>query len=281
LRARVPSHPGPVRAVRAQRALRSAAFPILGLFLLLGSWGCGEEGEEDPLLILAASDLQFALGELVPIWEERMGISVDVVLGSTGNLATQLRHGAPGDLFFAADEEFIDVLIAAGSVEPGSRTVYALGRLALVSPPGNNPPATLGDLGDPRWDPVALANPEHAPYGRVARQALVSQGQWNTIRERVVFGENIAQAYQLVRTGNAAAGIVALSLVEGVAEGSAPFVAVPREAHLPLVQVAGILMDSPRRQEALAFLEFVMSEEGQGILARFGFDPPEMGRAVR
>jgi molybdate transport system substrate-binding protein len=273
---RAASYPAPVAGVWAATSRRSAASPVLAFFLLLGSWGCGGEGEADPLLILAASDLQFAFEEIVPVWEERAGVPVNVVLGSTGNLATQLRHGAPGDLFFAADEAFIDDLIAAGRVEPGSRTPYAFGRLALVSPPGTDPPATLDDLGDPRWDPVALANPEHAPYGRVARQALVSQGQWGAVQERVVFGENIAQAYQLVRTGNAAAGIVALSLVEGAGEGSVPFVAIPREAHPALVQVAGVLADSSRREEALEFLHFVMSEEGQGVLARFGFDPPVM-----
>lgn len=213
----------------------------------------------------------------MPVWEERVGVPVEIVLGSTGNLATQLRHGSPGDLFFAAEAVFIDDLIAAGRVEAGSRTAYALARLALVSPPGTHPPATLGDLRDPQWDPIALANPEHAPFGRVARQALMSQGHWSTVRDRLVFGETIAQTYQLVRTGNAAAGVVALSLVEGLGEGSAPFVAVPREAHPPLMQVAGVLLHSPRQEEALAFLEFVMSEEGQDILARFGFDPPGVG----
>lgn len=247
---------------------------VLGLALLRG---CGQKtdgDEEADLLLLAASDLGPAFEDLVPAYESRTGERIAVVLGSTGNLAAQIRHGAPADLFFSADESFMDALIAEGHVDAASRTVYATGRLALVVPAGRGLPPPLETLADPASGLIAIANPEHAPYGRAAREALVSMALWEGVTPRLVLGENVAHTLQFVRTGNADAGLVALSLVRGAPGEPLPYRVVEERLHVPLRQVAGITITTRQAERARAFLEFVVSSEGQEMLARYGFEPP-------
>lgn len=264
-------------------ALRVSSAAVI-CCLTLSALGCGtgeasgggERGNESTgsLLVLGASDLLAAFDELVPLYESRTGERVELVLGSTGNLSAQIRHGAPADLFFSANAAFLDGLIDAGRIDPGSRSIYAVGRLAAVAPPGSDPPAHPSELRDPRFRTIAIANPEHAPYGWAAREALRSLGLWEELRERIVMGENVAHALQFVRTGNADAGIVALSLVRGEFGESVPHRVVDDALHPPMLQVAGIVSGSNRPGQARAFLEFVLSPDGQEILARYGFEPP-------
>jgi len=232
------------------------------------------DGAAGALLVLAASDLQFAFEELVALYESQMGERVQVVLGSTGNLAAQIRHGAPADLFFAANELFLDGLIEAGHVIAESSTAYAIGRLALVAPPGRPPPTGLSELADPRYEVVTIANPEHAPYGMAARDALQAAGLWEALGPRFVLGENIAHAMQFVRTGNADAGIVALGLVLGGGE-TYPHTLLDAALHAPLRQSAGVVAGSERAGRAARFLEFVTSEVGRELLLRYGFEEPD------
>lgn len=234
-----------------------------------------DPGADGPLLVLAASDLQFAFEELVPAFEERMGERVRVVLGSSGNLATQIRHGAPADLFFSADRGFVDQLVEADRIDPGSRALYARGRIVVVAAPGSDPPATLAELTRPEHSAISLANPGHAPYGRAAREALMSTGVWEELQDRIILGENVSHAYQFVRTGNAEVAIVALSLIQGVSGPGLPYQLVEEALHQPLDQVVGLVTDSPRRDRARALLDFVLSDEGVRILARYGFQAPE------
>ncbi|HUF76499.1 MAG TPA: molybdate ABC transporter substrate-binding protein, partial [Longimicrobiales bacterium] len=240
--------------------------------------GCGGDGEEagaGVLLVLAASDLAFAFDELVPLYEARTGDSVSVVLGSTGNLAAQLRHGAPGDLFFSANEAFLDGLIDAGRIEPTSRSLYAIGRVAVVVPHGRQTPAGPEAIEDPALRVIAIANPDHAPYGVAAREVLEGLGLWAAVEPRLVLGENIAHTLQFVRTGNADLGIVALSLLRGAPGEPLPHVLLDGALHQPLRQVAGVVTASRRADRARAFLDFVLSPEGRDVLARYGFELPE------
>ena len=264
--------------------------PALGFFLslMLAASGCqGEESGEagagegraasmevDPLLVLAASDLQAAFQELVPRFEEDTGHRVDLVLGSTGNLAAQIRHGAPADLFFAANEMFLDQLLHDGRILAESRREYAVGRLALVAGPGEDPPEEIEALTDLGYPVIAVANPEHAPYGMVAREALEAVGLWDELEPRLILGENIAHTLQFVQTGNADAGIVALGLVRGIPGTALPHTLVPASLHSPLRQVAGVVDDTTQGEVAWQFLDYVLSDEGQTVLARFGFEPP-------
>lgn len=253
----------------------------MGALLLLGACGPVEGARsgdppgdaEAPLLVLAAADLQYALPAIVRLHERATGRRVAVVLGSTGNLAAQIENGAPGDVFLAANEAFLDRLEAAGRVRPGSRRVYAVGRLALTWAPGTSPPAGLADLARPEYREVAIAHPEHAPYGAAARQALVAVGAWDALRPRLVHGENVAQAFQFVRTGNARAGLVALGVALGVP--GTPYHVVDDALHAPLRQAGAVLAGAPRAEEASAFLDLLASPEGLAVLARYGFEDPD------
>lgn len=247
------------------------------LVLLLGPLlhGCGIGGEDDvPLLVFAASDLQAAFEELIPLYEGEAAERVEVVLGSTGMLATQIRQGAPADVFFAADASFVDDLVEAGVAEGASRRLYALGRLALVAPPGMPPPTSVRALADAGYAVVAIANPEHAPYGAAARESLRASGAWPVVSRRLVYGESVVQAHQFVRTGNADAGIVALALVEGAAGDPVSFTRVPDSLHAPLRQVAVVTSASEKPDRAMRFLDFVLSPTGRAVLLRHGLGPP-------
>jgi molybdate transport system substrate-binding protein len=243
----------------------------------LGIAGCAEgrnaadRGAGD-VLVFAASDLQAAFAEVEARYEAATGQGLTIVFGSTGNLATQIAHGAPADLFFAANESFLDGLEAAGRIADDTRIVYAMGRLAIIWRPTLEPPPDVGALARPEFGTIAIGNPEHAPYGIAGREALRAAGVWDQVLRRLVYGENIAQTLQFVLTGNADAGLVALGLVLG--PDPIPHVVVPETAHTPLRQAAAVVRDSPRALAARGFLDFVMMAEGQEILRRYGFDPP-------
>jgi molybdate transport system substrate-binding protein len=248
-----------------------------------GGWGTGEssarkEDRADPppdreprLLVLAASDLVHALPEIVEEFQARTGTGVDLVLGSSGNLATQIENGAPADLYFSANRHFLDRLEGRGRLVPGTRRDYAVGRLALIAAPGTAPPAGLAELAGREFQVIALANPEHAPYGMAAREALQAQGLWDGLASRLVYAENIAQATQFVRTGNADAGIVALGVILG--ERNWDYRLIPDHLHAPLLQAAAVIQGSRHEVTARRLLEFVLAAEGQTILARYGFEP--------
>lgn len=241
--------------------------------------GCGigtRDGADDgaPLLVFAASSLRAALEELVTLYEAETGEWVEVVLGSTGMLATQIRQGAPADMLIAADASFVDDLVEAGAADAASRRLYALGRLALVARPGAAPPPGVGSLAGAAYEVVAIANPEHAPYGAAAREALRASGAWPAVSGRLVFGESVVQAHQLVRTGNADAGIVALSLVGGAAGDGEAFTPVPDSLHAPLRQVAVVTSSSEKPVRAARFLDFVLSPTGRAVLLRHGLGLP-------
>jgi molybdate transport system substrate-binding protein len=223
-----------------------------------------------PLTVFAASDLAFALGEIVPRFEKNLGVKVTLVLGSTGNLAQQIQHGAPADVFFAADESFVDRLVERGVLIPQTRALYAQGRLALATARSARGPklTDLRQLLDSRVRHVAIANPVHAPYGRAAQQALTTLGLWETVRPKLVYGENIRQTLQYVQTGAVEAGIVAVSIV---AVPEIEWVPIDPRLHAPLNQMAAVVKRSPRPELGLALIQFVNGPEGRPIMKRYGF----------
>src|SRR5258705_7124495 len=165
--------------------------------------------------VAAAADLKFALDELGTQYEKQSGKKIAVIYGSSGNFFAQIQNGAPFDLFLSADIEYPRKLEAAGLAEPGTIYEYALGRIVIWMPPDAR--ADLARLGwkallQPGVERIAIANPEHAPYGRAAVAALRKAGGYEQVRRRLVCGENIAQTAQFVASGRAQAGIVGLSL---------------------------------------------------------------------
>ena len=248
-----------------KRWLLAAWLPLAGAMPVAGA-------DAPSLTVFAAADLGFAFKEIVPRFEKSVGARVSLVLGSSGNLATQIEHGAPADVFFSADRAFVERLAARGAVIAESRAVYAQGRIVLATARSFGPRLTdLRQLGDPRVRHVAIANPIHAPYGRAAEEALRKVGLWEAVKPKLVFGENIRHALQFIQTGAAEAGIVALS-VANVPE--IEWTPIDSSLHAPLQQVAVVVKRTARPELGLAFIQFVNGPEGRPILKRYGFILP-------
>jgi molybdate transport system substrate-binding protein len=227
--------------------------------------------------VAAASDLKFALSDLAAQYEKQTGSRLDVTYGSSGNFFSQIQNGAPFDVFFSADIEYPRKLEAAGLAEPGTLYEYAVGRIVIWMPADSKI-----DLANQRWNAlldasvqkIAIANPEHAPYGRAAIAALGKAGVYEQVAPKLVYGENISQAAQFVQSGNAQAGIVALSLAVSAAMKDGKRWEIPADMHPPIEQAGILLKDAKNKSSARAFLNFVQSEAGRATLAKYGFSFP-------
>lgn len=248
--------------------VRRAAI-LTGLLVLLLAGPSGLRAQTPTLTIYAAADLAFAFEEIVPRFEQAMAVKVTPVLGSTGNLAKQIEHGAPADVFFAANQSFVDALIAKDALRPETRALYAQGRIVLATAKAAGPKvADLRGLLDPRIRKVAIANPEHAPYGKAAEQALRTLNLWEAVKPKLVYGENIRHTLQFLQTGAVEAGVVALS-VANVPE--IEWVLIDGALHAPLNQAVAVVRRSPRPDLAKAFIDFVNGPQGRPIMKRLGF----------
>ncbi|MEK8079362.1 molybdate ABC transporter substrate-binding protein [Pseudomonas sp. XK-1] len=231
--------------------------------------------------VAAASNMQFALQEIAARYQKDSGHSLRLVFGSSGNLYRQISQGAPFQLFLSADEAYVQQLAAAGkTLDEG--VLYGLGRIALMAPKGSS--LTLGGelqgltaaLAEGQIKKFAIANPEHAPYGRAAEQALQHAGLWDALQGKLVLGENIAQAAQFATSGNAQGGMVAysLALAPGVAERG-EFVLIPSVWHQPLRQRMVLLKGASA--SAQAFYQYLQQPAARAIMTKYGFDMPEAG----
>lgn len=228
----------------------------------------------DELVVAAAADLTPAFNEIGALFEEQTGIRVVFNFGSTGQLAQQIERGAPFDLFYAANASFIEALNDRGLVIADTMEIYAQGRIAIWTR-SDSPlrPARVEDLRDPNYRRIAIANPEHAPYGQAAKEALERAGIWDTVQPRLVFGENVAQTLTLADTGNVDAAIVALSLS---IQSNGNWTLIPAELHPnhPLLQMAAVVGGTQREPEARRFIAFVNSAPGHAIMKKYGFILP-------
>lgn len=221
------------------------------------------------LTVFAAADLGLVFRQLIPEFERSAGAKVILVPGSTGTLTQQIRNGAPADLFFAANESAIDDLERDSLILPQSPTLYARGRLVLISLTSSSiHPNNLRDLADPKIRRVAIANPTHAPYGLAAQQALQAAGAWTSVQPKLVYAENVQQAVQFVQSGSAEAGIVPRSLAEAQ---DLAWKLVDSSLYAPLNQTAVVLSRAKQLALALSFLEFVKGPRGRAVLKRVGF----------
>jgi molybdate transport system substrate-binding protein len=252
---------------------------LLGLVMALPAVS-GMRAQE--VRVAAAADLKFAMQDVAAQYEKRSGAKVDVTYGSSGNFFSQMQNGAPFDLFFSADIDYPRKLDAAGLAEPGTLYPYAIGRIAIWVPADAKVDVThLGwkTLLDPSVQKVSIANPEHAPYGRAAVAALQKAGIYEQIKAKLVYGENISQAAQFVQSGNAQAGIVALSIAISPGMKDGKRWEIPADMHPPIEQAAIILKSAKDKDAARAFLEFVKSDTGRATLANYGFTFPTAGAA--
>lgn len=222
--------------------------------------------------VAAASSLQPAFDEIGPAFEASRGIKVTFVYSSSGRIAIQIRNRAPYDVFASADERYIDELTQDELLRKDAITQYARGGLVLVSPDGTPTLTSPAELTKPGIRRIAIANPEIAPYGLAAKDLLEKAGLWAALRAKLVYGDSVSQALQYVRTGNADAGLVALSLTRGAKLNVAPL--DPKD-YRPLRQTAGVVADSPSEQEARAFVSYLAEPAVQDILSSFGYLPPE------
>jgi molybdate transport system substrate-binding protein len=255
--------------------VKAAALCAL-LLLAVAAPGCGR-GASEPvpeLSVAAAADLRYAFEELAPRFEARCGCRLRLTFGSSGMLAAQIEQGFPADVFFSADVGYVDRLVREGLGQPDSVTVYALGRIVLATPArAGNRLGRLEELASAGIRAVAIPNPEHAPYGVAARQALQAAGLWEALQTKLVLAENAAQAVQFVESGDADAGIVPLSLA--IARGSAlSYVRIDDALYVPLRQAAVVLLSSPRAELAAEFIAYTVSDAGRAVLERYGFEVP-------
>lgn len=236
------------------------------------------QAQQKEIRIAAAADLKFAMRELSERFEKQTGTKVNLTYGSSGNFFSQMQNGAPFDLFFSADIEYPQKLEAAGLAEPGTLYEYAVGRIVIWTPADakvNVANQGWKTLLDARVEKIAIANPEHAPYGRAAVAAVQKAGIYESVKAKLVYGENISQAAQFVQSGNAQAGIVAMSLAASPPMRAGKRWEIPAEMHPAIEQGAIVLKDAQNKEAARVFLEFVRSTTGRAILAEYGFVFPE------
>ena len=276
VRCRLPKRPWPTLL----------AFCLIAAVLLVACRSTGPASSKRELsvtlLVSAASDLTYAFGEIGRQFEAETGVRVIFNFGSTGQLAQQIEQGAPADVFAAANVSFIEELARQGRIAPGTKRVYARGRIVLWTRAEEgdrqgSPLQSLADLARPEITRVANANPDHAPYGVAARQALQTAGVWEAVQPKLVLGENVRQALQYAETGNVDAAIVALSLVTPAAQGSSSGVqcwwfTIPQELHRPLDKALAVIEGTAHGREAAAFADFVAGPRGQAILRQYGFE---------
>ena len=251
--------------------------PSKVILVLLAALFAGSYARAQAVNVAAAADLKFAMAELVAQFEKASGAKLDVTYGSSGNFLTQIENGAPFDLFFSADSEYPKKLEAAGLAEPGTLREYAVGRIVIWTPSDNEINAAIDGwkrLLAQRVKKIAIANPEHAPYGRAAVAAIKKAGIYEQVKDKLIYGENISQAAEFVQSGNAQAGIVALSLALSPAMKNGNRWEIPADSYPPIKQAVIVLKASKNKDASRRFLEFVGGPQGREILQRFGFSVP-------
>jgi len=229
------------------------------------------------LTVAAAADLQSAMPELVAQYQKQSGKTVQVVYGSSGNFYQQIQNGAPFDVFFSANLDYAKKLDAAGLAEPGSLYEYATGKVVLWVPKDSKTDLKEGlrALQSPAIGKIAIANPEHAPYGQAAVAAMKSAGVYEQVKGKLVLGENISQAASFVVSGAADAGIVALSLaLSPNMKDKGRFAEVPADSYPPIEQACVIVKASQKKEDARSFLQFMKSAAAGEVLKSNGFGVP-------
>lgn len=250
------------------RAAVRALFAAVWLAMLVNPTGA--------TTVAAASDLKFAMDELVGLYHAQTGRKVQAVYGSSGQFVMQIGQGAPFDIFLSADESLVEPLVSKG-VTQGSGVLYGVGRLVFFVPKGSPLKLELSDLrpalDDGRLKRFAIANPAHAPYGRAAQQALQKLGVWSAIEPRLVLGENVSQAAQFAASGAAQGGFFALSLaLAPVLREAGNFIELPADWHAPLRQRMVLLKRAA--PEAQAFYGWLQEPAARAVLRRYGFAMP-------
>jgi molybdate transport system substrate-binding protein len=244
---------------------------LLALVLLLA----GTLATAQEITVAAAADMSTALPELVSAYTKKTGQTVKLSFGASGNLTNQIRNGAPFDVFFSADEQYPQQLIGEGLASKDTLYRYAVGRLVLWVPRDSQ--LNLDKLGikallDPSIKKISIANPATAPYGRAAEAALRHFEIYDQVSGRLVLGENVSQAAQFVESGNAQAGLIALSHALAPAmKDKGRYWTVPLDAYPTLNQAVVVISKSKQQEAARKFLDFLRGPEASSLLTSCGF----------
>lgn len=270
----------------AARCLASPIKPLTSLspfivsliFACSLSLGCShpvvsnEQSNSGEIVVAAAADLAPAFEELGKKFEQSTGVKVIFSFGSTGTLAQQIENGAPMDLFAAANVEYVDRLERADLILPETKAMYARGRITMWTAADSKLRIDrLEDLAAPEVERIAIANPEHAPYGAAAREAMQRAGVWDAVKPKLVFGENVRQTLQYAETGNVEVAIIALSLS---IQSKGRWTLIPQELHKPIDQALAVIKGSKNEAGARRFAIYINSLEGRSVMRRYGFALP-------
>jgi molybdate transport system substrate-binding protein len=251
------------------RKLTWIAIVTLGL---LGQLSVGQE-----ITVAAAADLQFAMQDVAARFQKETGKTVKAIYGSSGNFFQQIQNGAPFDMFFSANLDFPKKLGAAGLIEPGSYYQYARGKIVIWVPKESKVDVTSGmkALLDPSIKKIAVANPQHAPYGQAAVAAMQKGGIYEKVKDKFVLGENISQTASFVVSGAADVGIIALSLALAPnMKDKGRSADVPPEDYPPIEQACVILASSKNKDMARQFLSFIKTAAIGDVFRSYGFEVP-------
>jgi molybdate transport system substrate-binding protein len=227
------------------------------------------------ITVAAAADLQFAMQDVAARFQKETGKTVRLIYGSSGNFFQQIQNGAPFDLFFSANLDYPKKLEAAGLTQPGSYYQYAKGKIVIWVPAESKLDLSSGMqiLLDPSVKKIAIANPQHAPYGQAAVAAMQKENVYDRAKARFVLGENISQTASFVTSGSADVGIVALSLaLSPNMKDKGRYVEIPRDDYPPIEQACVILNSSKNKETAQQFVAFIKTAAIADVLRSYGFD---------
>jgi molybdate transport system substrate-binding protein len=221
------------------------------------------------ITVAAAANLTDAFREMGTEFTARTGVRVRFSFGATADLAKQIENGAPFDVFASADVEHVKKLDELGLLVPGTNNLLARGRLVLWIPAGSN--LTLNRIEDitrAEVERISIAKPDVAPYGRATVEALRALNLWTQVEPKIIYGQNVSQTKQYAATGNAEVAFIPLALVK---TGDGRIIEVDERLHQPIDQAIAVIKDSPQQEAAQRFTAFVLSNEGQALLERYGY----------
>jgi len=247
----------------------------LGQIAILAVFLISQLSAAQEITVAAAADLQFAMQEVAARFEKQTGGTVKLIYGSSGNFFQQIQNGAPFDLFFSANLDYPKKLEAAGLTEPGSYYQYAKGKIVLWAPNESRLDLSTGIrvLLDPSVKKIAVANPQHAPYGQAAVAAMQKENVYERVKDKFVLGENISQTASFVASGSADVGIVALALaLSPNMKDKGRYAEIPGDEYPPIEQACVILRSSKNKDAAQRFLAFVKTAAIADVLRSYGFE---------
>lgn len=250
------------------------ALLLVSLCLMPGctSQSSNQQSNAPEINVAAAANLTEAFAEVAKQFTAETGVRVIYSFGATADLAKQIENSAPFDVFAAADVEHVDGLERQGLLTPGTRALYARGRLVLWTPPGSSLSINrIEDITLREVDRIAIAKPDIAPYGKATVEALRALNLWQQVEPKVVYAQNVSMTKQFAATGNAEVAFLPLALVK---PNEGQFIEVDEQLHQPIDQALGVVKASSKQEAARRFTDFVLSEKGQRILEQYGYRKP-------